>query len=114
MSNKAYGLTGRTSTLLSGDQQGDLSILSAKADYVRPLARRSRLEAGAKISLVSSDNDVVFRLTEVAFTTIDRNRSNRYRYDETITAAYLNWNRSFATTNVQVSLRMEYTLAQGY
>lgn len=109
-----YTLSGRTSTLLSGDQQGDLSILSAKADYVRPLARRTRLEAGAKLSRVSSDNDVVFQLTEGPLTTIDRNRTNRFRYDETITAAYVNWNRSLATTNVQVGLRMEHTLAQGH
>jgi outer membrane receptor protein involved in Fe transport len=112
--NTEYGLTSRSSTLLSGDQQGDLSILSAKADYIRPLARRSRLEAGAKISRVSSDNDVVFRLTEGTLTLIDRNRSNRFRYDETIKAAYANWNWSFAAANVQVGLRMEHTLAQGY
>jgi outer membrane receptor protein involved in Fe transport len=108
-----YQLTGRASTLLTGDQQGDLSILSAKADYVRPLARQSRLEMGMKASRVSSDNDVVFRLTEGSLTTIDPNRTNRFRYEETITAAYLNWNRTRAKTTVQLGLRAEQTLAIG-
>ncbi|MEZ0609451.1 TonB-dependent receptor domain-containing protein [Fibrella sp. WM1] len=108
-----YQLTGRTTTLLIGDQQGDLRILSAKADYVHPLARRARLETGVKLSRVSSDNDVVFRLTEGSLTTIDPNRTNRFRYDETIAAAYANWSRGFAKTNLQFGLRFEQTLAEG-
>ncbi|MBO0948663.1 TonB-dependent receptor domain-containing protein [Fibrella forsythiae] len=108
-----YQLTGRSGTLLIGDQQGDLSILSAKADYLHPLPHQARLEAGAKFSRVSSDNDVVFRLTEGSLTTIDPNRTNRFRYDETILAGYVNWNRSFAKTNLQLGLRAEQTLARG-
>lgn len=108
-----YKLTGRSGTLLTGDQQGDLSILSAKADYLHPLAHEARFEAGAKFSRVSSDNDVVFRVTEGALTTIDLNRTNRFRYDETILAGYVNWNRTFAKTNVQLGLRAEQTLARG-
>lgn len=108
-----YTLTGRTGTLLTGDQQGDLSIMSVKTDYLRPLARGARLEAGAKFSQVSSDNDVVFRTTEGSLTTIDPNRTNRFKYDETIFAGYVNWNRTFAKTNLQFGLRAEQTLARG-
>ncbi|MFD2574051.1 TonB-dependent receptor domain-containing protein [Spirosoma soli] len=108
-----YTLSNRSSTLLDGDQQGDLTIVSAKADYTRPLARRSRIEAGVKASRVSSDNDVVFRLTEGFLTTIDPNRSNRFKYDETILAAYGNWNRTLAKTTLQFGLRVEQTIAEG-
>lgn len=108
-----YRLTGRTGTLLTGDQQGDLRILSAKADYLHPLANQARLEAGAKFSRVSSDNDVVFRLTEGTLTTVDPNRTNRFRYDETILAGYVNWNRTVAKTNLQLGLRAEQTMARG-
>ena len=110
--NTTFSLSDR-SNLLTGDQQGDLTIMSAKADYTRPLARRSRLEAGLKASRVSSDNDVVFRITEGALTTIDPNRANRFRYDETILAAYGNWSRTLAKTSVQVGLRVEHTQAVG-
>jgi len=108
-----YALTNRTTSLLTGDQQGDLSILSAKADYVRPLGPKGRFEAGAKFSRVSSDNDVVFKLTEGSLTIIDRNRSNRFRYDENISAGYVNWNRAYAKTSLQAGLRYEHTLAVG-
>lgn len=108
-----YGVTSRASTLINGDQQGDLDILSAKVDYVRPLARQSRLEAGVKASRVSSDNDVVFMLTEGTLTTVDPNRSNRFRYEENILAAYGNWNRTLAKTSIQMGLRAEQTLAEG-
>lgn len=108
-----FQLTGRSSTLLIGDQQGDLSIWSAKADYVRPLARGGRLETGMKFSRVSSDNDVVFRFTEGAITTVDLNRTNRFRYNEAISAAYLNWNRTIGKTSLQLGLRGEQTVADG-
>ncbi|GAB3491363.1 outer membrane beta-barrel family protein [Spirosoma knui] len=108
----AFSLSERTN-LLNGDQQGDLSIMSAKADYTRPLANRSRLEAGVKASHIASDNDVVFRLTEGSLTTIDPTRTNRFRYNETILAAYGNWSRSFAKTTLQLGLRAEQTMAEG-
>ena len=111
--NIDYDLTNRANTLLTGDQQGELEILSAKADYVHSLTHRSRLEAGVKASRVSSDNDVVFRFTEGTLTTVDPTRTNRFRYEENILAAYGNWNRTLAKTTLQLGLRAEQTLAQG-
>lgn len=111
--NIDYDLTNRANTLLTGDQQGDLEILSAKVDYVHPMARQGRLEAGVKASRVSSDNDVVFRFTEGTLTTVDPTRTNRFRYEENILAAYGNWNRTLAKTTLQLGLRAEQTLAQG-
>lgn len=107
-----YKLTGR-SVLLVGDQQGDLTIWSGKTDYARPLSNGGRLEAGAKFSRVSSDNDVVFRFTEGDITTIDPNRTNRFKYNESITAGYVNWNRTVGKWNLQAGLRAEHTLAEG-
>lgn len=109
----AYQLTGRTSNLLVGDQLGDLSIWSVKTDYIHPLSHSGRLEAGAKFSRVSSDNDVVFRFTEGSLTTIDPNRTNRFKYDESIVAAYANWNRAVGKWTVQAGLRAEQTIAEG-
>ncbi|MBC6606979.1 TonB-dependent receptor [Hymenobacter sp. BT188] len=108
-----YLLQERTSNLLVGDQEGDLAIMSAKADYIQPLPRKTRLEAGAKISRVTSDNDVVFRNTEGSLTTIDLNRTNRFKYEENIGAAYLNLNRTLAKTTLQAGLRVEQTKAIG-
>ncbi|UOQ77042.1 TonB-dependent receptor [Hymenobacter sp. 5516J-16] len=92
-----------------GDQQGLLTIQSAKVDYVQPLSKQLRLEAGAKASLVSADNDVQF------FTNgeLDRNRSNRFRYDENINAGYFNLNYSLPKLSLQGGLRAEQTNAVG-
>lgn len=108
-----FELTGRTSSLLVGDQQGDLELWSAKADYVHPFAKGLRLESGGKFSRVVSDNDVVFRLTEGDLTTIDRNRTNRFAYEENITAGYLNLSRTQPKTTLQAGVRVEVTDAEG-
>ncbi|MBX0289904.1 TonB-dependent receptor [Hymenobacter sp. HSC-4F20] len=92
-----------------GDQQGRLTIQSAKADYVRPLTKQLRLETGAKTSLVSADNDVQF-LTNG---TLDQNRSNRFRYEENINAGYFNLNYSLPRLTLQAGLRGEQTNAVG-
>ncbi len=42
---------------LKGDQQGKLTLKTAKVDYVNPLGKGSKWEAGAKTSFVSADND---------------------------------------------------------
>jgi hypothetical protein len=46
--------------ILDGDQLGKLVLKTAKVDYVHPLKNQARLEAGGKISFVSSDNDAKF------------------------------------------------------
>ncbi|WP_236704967.1 outer membrane beta-barrel protein [Hymenobacter sp. AT01-02] len=109
-----YLLSGRPTTLLYSNQNGDLAIQSVKADYVQPLARQARLEVGAKASRVNSDNDVQFENTENGVRTVDVNQSNRFMYDERITAAYVNFNQTLGKLNLQAGLRGEQTRATGH
>ncbi|RSK33271.1 TonB-dependent receptor [Hymenobacter metallilatus] len=95
--------------VITGDQQGTLTIQSAKVDYTQFLSKQLRLDAGAKTSLVSADNDVQF-FTDGA---LDRNRSNRFRYDENINAGYLNLNYTQPKFTLQAGLRGEQTNAEG-
>ncbi|WP_139922346.1 outer membrane beta-barrel protein [Hymenobacter sp. DG01] len=95
--------------IITGDQHGRLSIQSVKVDYVRPLSKQLRLEAGAKTSLVTADNDVVFYTNGA----LDLNRSNRFRYDENINAGYFNLNYTLAKMTLQAGLRGEQTNAVG-
>ncbi|WP_082318111.1 outer membrane beta-barrel protein [Hymenobacter sp. DG25A] len=99
--------------LLQGNQTGELTIQSAKVDYVHPLSKQTRLEAGAKASQVTSDNDVLYTNTVAGETTVDPNLTNRFKYDEEILAAYVNVNYSFAKLNIQAGLRGEQTNATG-
>ncbi|TGD80557.1 TonB-dependent receptor domain-containing protein [Hymenobacter wooponensis] len=76
--------------VLRGDQEGELSIKSVKADYVQTLSKQLRLEAGAKISQVYSDNDVLFlnNLSRSGLDSVDVGKTNRFRYNENINGAY--------------------------
>ena len=99
--------------LLLGDQQGTLTIWSAKTDYVRPLRHGLRLEAGLKASRVESDNDVLFEREEDGRRVVDPGLTNRFRFDEHINAAYLSLTRTRPGLTVTGGLRAEHTRATG-
>ena len=100
-------------TTLDGNLNGALNIGSFKVDYVHTLANKTRLEGGLKVSRVHSDNDVVFTNIREGQALIDTGKSNQFRYDETISAAYLNVNKTLKSLSIQVGLRGEQTKAQG-
>ncbi|TGE28812.1 TonB-dependent receptor domain-containing protein [Hymenobacter metallicola] len=107
---------------LNGDQEGRLTIQSVKTDYVHPLSKQTRLDMGAKLSWVHSDNDVEFKTPfrdpstnapDLLNLVRDQNRSNRFRYDENISAAYINVNHTLPKWTLQAGLRGEQTKATG-
>ncbi|GAB2782955.1 hypothetical protein HNQ93_002241 [Hymenobacter luteus] len=100
-------------TLLTADQNGTLTIWSAKTDYVRPLRYNLRLEAGAKVSHVDSDNDVLFLLARNGVTASVPGLTNRFRYSENINAAYVSLTRTRPGLTVTAGLRGEQTNAVG-
>ncbi|MBN8823717.1 MULTISPECIES: outer membrane beta-barrel protein [unclassified Spirosoma] len=103
----------RPATILDGNLNGDLDISSAKVDYVHTLKNKTRLEAGVKMSWVRSDNNVLFTNTSEGKTVIDTGKSNQFRYDENINAAYINVSRTIKKMSIQAGLRGEQTNATG-
>ncbi|OGX85256.1 hypothetical protein BEN47_02610 [Hymenobacter lapidarius] len=99
----------RPAALLDGDQRSRLTIQSVKVDFSEPLPYRARLEAGAKVTQVTSDNDVAFVRTTNGVAVLDANISNRFRYDENVNAAYLNLKGKLASNALQVGVRAEQT-----
>lgn len=90
-----------------------VTIRAAKADYGHPLGKGTRLEAGGKVSYVTSDNDVRFEtLAETGYLP-DPKRTNHFLYDETTTAGYLNASRERGKWTVQAGLRAEHTRSLG-
>jgi outer membrane receptor protein involved in Fe transport len=90
-----------------------VTIRAAKADYTHPLSKQTKLEAGGKISYVTSDNDVVFEtLTEGQYVP-DPQRTNHFLYDETIAAGYLNGSHNWQKWSVQAGVRLEHTRSLG-
>lgn len=105
--------TGSAAPQLASDQAGRLTLLTGQLDYAHPLTRRRQLSAGLKTSRVRSDNDAVFRQTVNGTTSLDTTQSNRFRYDETIHAAYLGFQQTWTRTTLQAGLRGEYTSMRG-
>ncbi|RSK43840.1 TonB-dependent receptor [Hymenobacter rigui] len=99
---------------LLGDQQGTLTLLSAKTDYLRNLRHGLRLETGLKVSRVTSRNDVLFeREQNGGSRQPDTNLSNQFRYEETIRAGYFTLSRSGPRLSISAGLRAEQTNTLG-
>ena len=84
-------------------------IVSGKIDFIRPLKNKHKVEAGAKGSHVVSDNDSRFYFANNGLV-LDPNRTNHFKFNETIYAAYLNWSGPISKKlTVQTGLRAEQT-----
>ena len=90
-----------------------VDIRTAKLDYVQPLAARSRLEAGVKLSWVRTDNDARFFVGQGIGERVDPARSNMFGYRENIAAAYVQARRAQGKLGVQLGLRAERTASVG-
>lgn len=109
---KYYKLDGSTQYpdyILNGDQDGRLTLKTAKLDYTNPLKNGAKFEAGAKTSFVSSDNDAKFFDMSSGSPINDASKTNRFFYDESNNAGYVNFSKEFKKFNLQLGLRGEHT-----
>lgn len=90
-----------------------VSVFAVKADYTYPFSKKMKLDAGLKSSVVSTDNNITFENFLASSWQNDAGRSNQFKYDENINAAYLNLKREFTGTTVQLGLRAEQTNSKG-
>jgi iron complex outermembrane recepter protein len=90
----------------------DINISSFKADYEQNFAK-GKLGLGTKISYVNTDNNFQRYDVVSGVKSLDKDRSNRFRYEENINAGYINYNRALKGINIQVGLRVENTVSEG-
>jgi iron complex outermembrane receptor protein len=90
-----------------------ITIQSAKLDYAHPLAKLGKLDAGAKISMVSTDNTASFYDVVNDVATPNYEFSNRFKYKENIHAGYLNYSKEWQKFSLQFGLRVENTAITG-
>jgi hypothetical protein len=90
------------------------NILSAQADYKKPLSKTFVFKAGAKASMAELDNELLARFSQNGEMVIDDNLSNQFLYDENIKAVYtsLGWEKGDLSANF--GLRFEDTKMEGY
>ena len=106
--NTYFDAPARPSTLLTGDQRNNLSIGAAKVDFSLPLPHRARLETGAKVTRVQTDNDAVFWYNGAFSPAL----SSSFQYRENVNAAYVSLKGAAAQTTWQAGLRAEQTNTQ--
>jgi hypothetical protein len=106
---KLNGTQQQPDYILNGDQNGKVTLRTAKVDYVNPLKKGAKFEAGGKTSYVSSDNDAKFFDLSSGTPKNDTNKTNHFLYREYNNAAYVNFSKEFKKFNFQFGLRGEYT-----
>ena len=118
-----FSRDGRTTLETIGDggfpnrinaEPSSADIVSAQVDYRQPFGKQFSFRAGAKVSRAELDNELDARLRSGGEFVVDANLSNRFLYDEDITAAYtsLGWEKGEYSANL--GLRYERTKMEGY
>jgi len=99
---------------LIGTLPQNIKVYSARADYLHPFNKSSKLETGLKLSHVKTDNDAVYDSIQNGLIIHDHNRTNHFVYSENISAAYANYNTVISKKlSGQFGLRLEHTVSKG-
>ena len=99
---------------LLGSLPQEINIYSGKIDYIRPLKKGAKFEAGLKSSIVKTDNNANYDSIINNQLVHDYNRSNHFIYEENINAAYVNLSTPLGKKiSAQLGLRLENTNAKG-
>jgi len=107
------GVKYRDSLQLENLSPSDIHIWTSKIDYVNPLSKTSRLEAGLKYNHIQSNNNLVFGPLVNNTYQADPNYTNRFIYTEIVSAAYLNYVNKIGRFNITAGLRAEKTNSKG-
>jgi iron complex outermembrane receptor protein len=108
------GVPTQTPDTLIGVLPQDIKIYSGKIDYLLPLKKGARFEAGIKSSFVETDNNAIYNNIVNGQPVLDSGRNNHFIYEENINAAYVNYSRPLGKKwNAQLGLRVENTSAKG-
>lgn len=115
-SNRTYSVNGvlQNSERIRGVLPRDINIYSAKTDFSLPLKNGVKLNTGLKISTVSTNNNAGYFTGDATTEQPDYNRTNSFKYKETISAAYLESYKEFKRFGIKVGLRAEQTKSEGH
>jgi iron complex outermembrane receptor protein len=115
ITNNYYNTGGQLykDSLLRNLSPSTIHILFSRVDFVDPLSKTSRLEAGLKYSYVTSNNDLIFGPEINGVYTSNPAFTNHFLYTEDVNAAYVNYQDKMGKFNMDVGLRVEQTIAKG-
>ena len=107
------GTVQRPPMFLKNESPSTIQIRSGKADYTNPITKTLKFESGIKYSDVKTDNDLEAQILKNGVYINDATRTNRFIYDEKISAGYVNLSQEYKKTSIQLGLRGEYTTSNG-
>ncbi|MDN3549822.1 TonB-dependent receptor domain-containing protein [Mucilaginibacter aquaedulcis] len=107
------GVRYRDSLQLQNLSPSHIHIWTAKIDYINPLSKTSRLEAGVKYNNVKSDNNLIFGPLVNRAYVADPNYTNRFIYTEIVSAGYLNYIGKVGKLDITAGIRAEKTTSTG-
>lgn len=94
-------------------QNAAIDIFATRLDFTKSFEAGYNLEVGAKLSMVTTDNDTNFEAWENGTWENQVNQSNNFIYEENVLAAYANISKTIGKINVQAGLRVEHTNSEG-
>jgi len=107
------GLSSKPDYRLHANISGVTQIRAIKADYSMPLKAKLHIDAGAKASYVTADNEPRFYNRSSGIDVYDSSKSDHFIYHEQINAAYFNVSKEWEKWSTQVGLRGEQTIISG-
>ena len=93
-------------------QVTDIDIKAGKVDFNTKI-KDINVEVGAKLSMVTTNNNTLFEHKDNGEWINQVNRSNNFVYDEEVLAGYANASKAFGKVMVQAGLRVEHTESVG-
>ncbi|MDN5284164.1 MAG: TonB-dependent receptor [Mucilaginibacter sp.] len=92
-----------------------IHIWTSKIDYVNPLSKTAKLEAGVKYNHIRSDNNLTFGplVDESYRADPDNTVNNRFIYTEIVSAGYLNYINKIGKFDITTGIRAEKTNTTG-
>jgi hypothetical protein len=99
------------SRMLKSDQNSDITIINPQTDFVKVYTGGQRLSIGAKLSYAKIESQLKFyRATNENGYELDIDRSNDFSYEETVPAAYIQYDGALTKTiTYGLGLRSEWT-----
>jgi hypothetical protein len=92
--------------------KNDILLRTVQVDFSRELPRGS-LEVGAKFAFITTDNDLKYdTLSKDNLFVRDAGRTNRFLYDEYISAGYAVYNYKVKKISLRASVRVEHTYTE--
>lgn len=96
-----------------GRVPNDIRIYSAKADYVHPFGKTIHMSSGLKTSSTLTDNDANFYRVFQDDMIVDIEKTNHFRFKESIHSAFTSIDGKFGKWSYQAGLRFEGTISSG-